>query len=121
MYCKVRHTRSDVRCTKTFFKEKDVRNLMFPQYLNHLPALNSFFAVVAWQELGLQYRGAVSLARNIPGISQTPNPAPWDEKTWVRMHVFPKSRVPDARVFSCETSKNNAPLRLVCCLLARVW
>ena len=48
-----------------------------------------------------------------PGISRTPNPASRDEKTWVRTHVFPKSRVPDARVFSCEASTNNAPLRLV--------
>ena len=44
-YCKVltvRHTRSDLRCTNVS-KENDYRNLMFLQYLNRFPALNSFF------------------------------------------------------------------------------
>ena len=41
----------------------------------------------------------------ISGISRTPNPASRDEKNWVQTHVSPKSRVPDARVFSCDTSK----------------
>ena len=65
-YCKVRRSRSDVRCTEVFVKKTMFRSLMFPQYFKTLTSLEfRLSAAVAWQELGLQYREAVALARNV--------------------------------------------------------
>ena len=63
--CKVCHTRSDVRCTKNVSKENDGRSLMFPKFKTFTSLEFRLSAVVALQELGMQYCGAVALAGNV--------------------------------------------------------
>ena len=47
---------------KNVSKDNNDRSLMFPQFKGLEFRLST---VVAWQELGMQYRGAVALARNV--------------------------------------------------------
>ena len=55
-YCKVRHTRSDVRCTFKTFLNKAMLEFDVSAIFKSFTSLEfRLSAVVAWQELGLQY------------------------------------------------------------------
>ena len=64
------HTRSDVSCTKTFLKTPMIE-VWFFRNLKRLAALNSdFLPSLHVLEPGLQYNGAVDLARNVRIMSR---------------------------------------------------
>ena len=65
-HCKVRHTRSEVRCTKTFLKKTLLKFDVSAIFKSFTSLEFRLSTVVAWQELGLHYREAVALARKVP-------------------------------------------------------
>ena len=67
---KVRHTRSNVSCTKTFLKTTMIEVCFFPQFKMFSSLEFRLSVVVAWLEPGLQYHEAVDLARNVRTMSR---------------------------------------------------